>query len=731
MPLRALHSLSLLLLTGTAVAADWSMCPLPETASLAPAPAASQAEAAGVPASTRLTAERAELVKNGVSELQGGVLIERGSRRLRTERALYDDRDATATIPGALEYRDAGVALRAGGAELGLEADSARFRDSEFRLFEEHARGSAGLLVRTPDNQTLMEDVRYTTCPPGENDWLLDAGELRLNHDEGLGYGRNVLVRFMYLPLFYTPWISFPIDDRRRTGLLAPMVGNTALSGYEFGLPFYWNMAPNYDATLTPRWMSERGTQLQTEFRYLTGTSNGRLYTEYLADDRQFGASRYRYDWTHASSLPADFRLSARVSGVSDDRYFEDFGESLTVISTTVQQPRMLSLSRSGDWYRFNTQFLDYQSLVPGTEPYAKLPAVSFEATHYDLLDGLTLKLDTELVDFRRDGSIEGLRADLLPRAELRFGSPGWFVTPGLGYRHTEYRLEWPDGSALELSRGLPLYSLDAGLTLERDAGKGLLQTLEPRLFYLRVPFEDQAQIPRFDTSEPDLSFSQLFSTNRFIGPDRQGDADQLSLALSSRLLDTASGRELLGAGLGRIRYFEPRRVQLSPTAPPDTADWSGYIAELRFQPDEQWSLTSSVEWDPDTRRTQRASHQLQFRPGDYSVYNLGYRLRGEDFEQADLSFAWPVTDRLSLVGRWYYSLAEDQPLEYFGGFEYESCCWIARLVSRKYVYNRQGDTTDTLLLQIELKGLGAVGRKADEFLEDGILGYGPDDYDY
>lgn len=721
---------------------DWSACPiLPATADAA-SNEATAANPALPPGTLDIHADAARLIEEGVSELSGNVTLQKNRRHLQADKIYYNQTDNSARIPVPLEYEDNELNITSESAQVQLDSDKGRFSDAEFTLKKDHARGKAGLLLRTGKDETRLKDVFYTTCPPGDTDWHLSASQLRLDHAEGLGYGRNVWVSFMHVPLFYTPWLSFPIDDRRRTGLLPPTIGNSDLSGFEFSLPFYWNIAPNLDDTFTPRWLSERGVQLQNEFRYLFGrdyTSEGSLYTEYLADDDKTGTDRYHFQWRHRSQLPADFRLTANVNGVSDEQYFEDFGDSLSVISRAVTQPRSLSLSRTGPWYTFSTRFLGYQILEPGTEPYFKLPAISFNAEQYYLPGSpgtLKLSLESELVNFQHDEKVSGLRADLLPRAQWQFGSAGWFVTPGVGYRYTEYQLEQTDGTALDLSREAPIYTLDTGLFLERDAlgwltKGGLIQTLEPRLFYLNVPFRQQDAIPRFDTSAPDFTFARLFSTNRFIGPDRLGDANQASLALTSRLLDPATGRELLAASIGRIRFFEPRQVQLTPSMTPDVRDWSGYIAEVRLQPSDKWSFRGSVEWDPEIRQTLRSSYQIQYRPGDYSVYNLGYRLRDGEFEQVDASFAWPVTDRLSLVGRWYYSLSEDRPLAYFGGLEYESCCWVVRLVSRKYIYNRAGDTTDTLFLQLELKGLGAVGRKADEFLENGILGYGPEDYDY
>lgn len=720
------------LLPAAASAADdarWAVCGIPAETVIPAEPAPMPP-----PGVTDIQADQARLVQDGVSVLQGNVVVRRDGKQIESDSLRYDQTNDTVTLPDTLRLKDETLQLDAAGGEFHLKSGEGAFHDAQFELPAQHARGAAERLETTGQDETRLQGVTYTTCPPGDEDWLLHAGRLRLDHAEGLGYGRNVWISFMHVPLFYTPWLSFPLDDRRRSGILPPTLGNTARSGFEFQLPYYWNIAPQLDATFTPRYMSDRGTQLLSQFRFLTENSNGELNVDYLPDDQLYNDSRYRYDYRQINNLPADFRLSTSIRGISDDAYFEDLGENLRVISRSTHQPRQMVLSNNGDWYRFNAQVLGYQIvdplLSPGSYPYYKLPAITFNADGYDWPLGLEAHWDSEIVNFQQDDRVSGLRADFKPVLELPLGGAGWFVTPRAGYRFTSYQLEQPDGSPLDLERSAPITSLDAGLFLERPAGENWLQTLEPRLYYLNVPYRDQSAIPRFDTSEPDLSFYQLFSDNRFIGPDRLGDANQVTAALTTRLLDTTDGRELFAASLGRIRYFEDRRVQLSPATPDETRDFSGIITELRFTPDPRWSLSGTAEWDEETRHFLRSGVQFQYRPGDNSVYNLGYRLRRGEFEQVDASFAWPITRRISLYGRWYHDLTADTTLETFGGLQYESCCWIVRLVSRRFIYNRAGDTTRTLFLQLELKGLGSVGRQADDFLRDGIYGYGIREFD-
>lgn len=704
----------------------WALCPMPPM----PAPVAPEAPAKGV---TDITSDTATLVKQGLSHFSGDVVLRRNNQIINADSLDYDSQSGAIHIPNQSLIYQPDFQLRSDSAAYNADSAEGHFQGAEFRMPPQHARGTAAELWRHGSRETLLKGVQYTTCPPGNADWMLDADSLRLEHQEGMGYAHGVLLKFMHVPLFYTPYLSFPIDNQRRTGILPPTLGSSGRTGFEFELPVYINLAPNYDWTLTPRYMSKRGIQLKNEFRLMTESSELTLNADVLHNDQKTGTSRSYYRLRDATALPADFRATLDYQKVSDIDYFQDLGSSLHNVSRTYL-PRHASLTQSGDWYDFSSQVVEYQiidpDLSPASHPYRKLPALNFDIWQPNYASPLDWQWGNSLVNFQQSDRVSGWRLDSKPVLSLPFRRPGGFVVPSVAFRHTQYQLQQPDGSSLDINRNTPIYSLDTGLVFERDAGNNLIQTLEPRLYYLNVPYRDQSAIPRFDTNQPDFTFAQLFSDNRFSGTDRQGDADQLSVALSSRLLARDDGRELLGLGVGQIRYFADRRVQLRPTDPPETQRKSGLITEVRTQPTDALSAAFTAEYDPYTRKIVRDNLRFQYRPAEKSVYNVGYSFRRGQLEQTDVSLAWPVTDHWRLVGRWYYSTLDKKTLESLAGLEYESCCWILRAVTRKYIYNRDGDTTNSFFLQLELKGLGSVGKHADDLLSDGIKGYGPDPLD-
>lgn len=713
--------------TGGETPDPWALCPMPPlTPSAQPAPT-------GTDKTTDITADEANLVKDGISHFSGNVVLRQKDQVIEAGSLDYDSRSGAIHLPNQSLIYQPEFQLRSDSADYNADTAEGHFSGAEFRMPTQHARGTAAELWRHGPSESLLKGVQYTTCPPGNADWMLDADSLRLDHDDGMGYAHGVLLKFMHVPLFYTPYLSFPIDDRRRTGLLPPTLGQSGRTGFEFELPVYLNLAPDYDWTLTPRYMSKRGFQFKNEFRLLTESSNASLEADVLPHDQQTGSSRSYYRVLDTTRLPADFRASLDYQKVSDTDYFQDLGSSLHNVSRTFL-PRHADLVNGGDWYEFSSQILEYQIIDPDLNtsryPYRKLPALDFNAWQPDYSSPLDWQWTNSLVNFQQSGHVSGWRLDTKPSMSLPFNRPGGFVVPTVAFRHTQYQLQQPDGSGLDVTRDMPIYSVDAGLIFERNAGTDLIQTLEPRLYYLNVPYREQDAIPRFDTDLPDFTFARMFADNRFTGIDRQGDANQLSAALSSRLLSRDDGRELLGLGVGQIRYFEDRRVRLDPGQPPLTRDKSGVIAELRTQPTDTISAAITAEYEPYTRKILRDHVRFQYRPAEKSVYNVGYSFRRGQLEQTDLSFAWPVTEHWRLVGRWYYSTLDKKTLESLAGLEYESCCWTVRAVTRKYIYNRNGDTTNSFFLQLELKGLGSVGKHADDLLSDGITGYGPDPLD-
>lgn len=711
--------LSLVLLAAGARAAD--LCPVPP-----PPPAELPAPQPIEDTRIHLDAKKTETKADGSAVLEGDVRAVQGPRAFRADRIEFDRTAGTVRAQGHLIYRDPRITLAGSRADVDMTSDVGRFADVDFLFNDRLGRGHADELRMVDAKRAELDGVQFTGCPGGDDSWLFDADSMQIDRGTGLGSAEDVLVRFKGVPLFYTPKLTFPVDDRRLTGLLPPQVGGSKRHGTELELPWYWNIAPEQDATIVFHPMSKRGLMLQNEYRYLGDGYGGSVELDALANDAVTGEARGRGRIRHRSELTPAWTFDLDLAAVSDPTYFEDFGSSL-VATSQVFLPRRMDLISSGLHYAFRARLLDYQTTDPTLtatdEPYGKLPQLALVAATEQGRYGVTWDLASELVRFQHDALVQGTRLDLKPRASLPLRGDGWFMTPALAWRYTQWELDSDPAYADSVSRSMPVASFDAGLLFERDTDAGNVQTLEPRIYYLRVPFRDQTGIPLFDTAIPDVRFEQLFRDNRFIGADRQGDANQLSVGLTSRLLDPSDGRTVLEGSIGQITYFDDREVTL--TAGPDTLSRSELIAQVASDLTGQLSVSATAVFEPDQSQTQRSNISVRWRPEERKRLDFSYRFRQGSVEQTDLAFVWPVADRWRVIARWNYSLLDDDSLETLGGFAYESCCWALRFGAREYIFNRTGETDRTVFLQLELKGLARVGERFEQLLERGTSNHG------
>ena len=668
---------------------------------------------------------------NPAASMSGGVLLRSGDRLAGADTASYDPELRALNLVGSVRYEGPDSLVLSDSAEFGYESGRIRFEGAEFEVGSNNARGAASVLEINQDGRIQLADVGYTTCPPESNDWIIEAGEIELNTRTGVGKARSVRLRFQGVPILYTPYLSFPITDARKSGVLTPEIGSTGRSGNELSIPYYWNIAENYDATITPRLLTDRGLQVGTEFRYLFEDSDGKLEFEYLPDDSKFDDNRHQLRFQHQTLFQSGWRNKIDFRDVSDNQYFEDLGGSLSMSSIT-----HLNRSLVFDFFSENWSLLgkiqDYQTIdsaiLPDDEPYQRLPQIYARGYWPDSVLGLTYSLDTELVYFDRDFGVTGWRFNAAQQVALPIEQPGWFVTPAVVVDHTQYDLENTQvGQDEKPSRTVPIVSLDTGLNLERlmNSAERRVQTLEPRLLYVHVPHREQSGLPVFDTIIPDLNLVQLYRKNRFLGVDRIADTDQLSIGVTSRIIDVNTGRELMSATIGQALYLSQQDVTL-PGESPTVSDSSDYIAELRFLIYDNLNFEVGHQWSGGDGGTTQSEARLQYRPQPNKILNFAYRFRRGSLEQGDLSWSWPLSQSWNFVGRYNFSFRDDAVLEQFYGLEYESCCWGLRLVSRRHISKRDGTRDSSFGLQLVLKGMTSVGTAADRLLERGILGYSP-----
>lgn len=716
---------------GTDPALDrWRLCPPPETA-----PLFDSSEVPKGGEQINLFADRAETTGDGeYYTLEGNAVILYGNQRLRADTITYNREDGAIDAQGNLRYDGPGLVVKGTRARLFPETETGTLYDIDYSLPDWHGRGNAAVVHMDGRHRQQLEQASYTTCPTGNYDWLLSARQLDLDHQEGMGAARHAKLEFKQVPILYTPYISFPIDDRRRSGLLLPTVGTTDETGFDVSIPYYWNIAPNYDATLTPRYMSDRGVMLGTEFRYLHSRNSGQFNAEYLPSDSEFdNKDRHLVTFKHSGNPFPRVETGVNASDVSDKDYFQNLGGSLLNSSRT-HLKREADVAYHGNRWTLDTRVLDFQTvdktIAVADRPYKELPRIRFNAAPRASLLGMRFRLDSEAVKFEKDNTVTGTRIDLWPRISLPVRRTAWYIDPSVSVRHTLYKLDdEAPGDPDNPDRTTPVASLDSGLFFDRELNwrsTDYVQTLEPRLFYLYVPNNNQDDIPVFDTGDYDFNFWQLFLENRFSGPDRMGDANQLAVALTTRVLDPATGVQQLSASLGNLFYFRDREVTL-PGEPVQTDNSSDIIGQITMNLGARWKARTEWQWNPGETHTNRANAILQYKAGTRQLVNLSYRFRRDVLEQTDVSILWPVGRHWHLAGRWNYSIDDRQTLDSLAGIGYESCCWGINLVARNYVNDEKGKRTTGIFLELELKGLTSIGNSIDNVLERGILGYESD----
>ena len=702
-------------------------------------------------------ADEVRVPEVGRSVLVGGVELVRDQQAVAADLLTYrPDRDI-AEAEGHIRYWDPTIFWSGRHALVEFDSDQARLVGGTYRLPGRRAHGEARTVTHNSrKDETRLTEVDYTTCEAEVPEWRLEARRMKINHDEQWGEAYHVFLNVLDVPIFYTPYITFPISDRRKSGFLPPTIGSSSDSGFDFTLPYYWNIAPEMDATFAPRLLSDRGVLLGGQYRYLMRRGDGQLDAEYLPVDSErnddarwlIGYDHQQYFAGHRGHLFIDFNR------VSDEQYIEDFGTSLALTSRRYLEQRA-DARYYGDLWNVLARFQGYQTVddtIPEiNQPYDRLPQVYFNAYTPRREGGLNLDVLTQTSYFSRSEGPVGGRIDLRPVVSVPFHTAGTFLEPRLGVEYTQYLLGELDqpatGTTAEETpnRLLPILSVDSGLLFERDLGFGgrtFLQTLEPRFFYLYIPEVDQDDLPIFDTGQYTVSFAQLFRENRFSGPDRVGDTNQISLGLTSRFIDRDTGFEHLRASIGQSYYLADREVLL-PNPSMDDVDRvddrvSDVVGELVARFTNGLSGRADVIFNPNDTSFDLGLLGLRYLPDPSTIVNAEYRIRrdirgiGETgIEQTDVSLRLPVTRALSVVGRWIYSLDGNETLEAAVGLEYESCCYAVRTVARRFLNQDSSATAEDdteldnqIFVQLELKGLAGFGRSTTSFLKRSIPGY-------
>jgi LPS-assembly protein len=699
--------------------------------------AAFSAQAEETPGTTTVQAEQIEGVGKGELQARGNVQIDSDGRRIEADwvKLFQDSGELQAGDNTRLSEQQ--NVLSGGALRLNETSRTGELATPTFRLGSgpRQGRGDAVKLLFDGPGKYKLQQARFTTCSVGEDDWFVRAGQLELDYSRNLGIARNGSIEFKGVPFLYSPYIDFSLDGSRKSGFLAPSFNLTGSGGVDVTLPYYWNIAPNMDATIAPRLIAQRGLLLNNEFRYLGERFGGELRAEAIHRDRDFGASRSAFSWQHKQQLFEGLSGEVDLQKASDDRYFVDFGDRIAVASQTFL-PRQAALNYTIPGLSMSLLVQRYQTLQdsanPVTEPYARLPQLSFNYNaplpapyRFEMSgEGSVFKHGSQAVaNSMARTQLDGRRSILYPSVSLPLERSWGFITPRIGAHLSRYALS--DGR--ELKRELPVFSLDSGLYFDKDTewfGNTLVQSLEPRAYYVRIPYKDQSAFPNFDSGVADFNFAQMFSENQYTGGDRVNDANQLTLALTSRLFTQDSGEERARFALGQRFYFDPQRVTLTETARSEDVTASDLIASVGGRPHDDWWLDASWQYDQQAHSSRKTAFNLRYQPLPGSSLNLGYRFdKRNDIKQADISAQWPLTRKINAVARYNWSIPDRRALETLAGLEYNGGCWVFRAVNQRFV-TTANETSRTFFLQLELNDLGKIGSNPLQTLKDSIPGY-------
>lgn len=730
-------------------AGEWALC-APSTLPPPPSPDLETATIAGNSASLR---------DDGVSVVVGDVVLRTPQRTIVSDQMEYDAEAGRAIAHGRVAIRERDVFLEGSRLEADFETGETVLEDATFNHPGSHGRGDAKR-IENDLRRTVITGGSFTTCDPGSNAWRLEAESLELDHESGTGTARNARLSFFGFPLLYTPWITFPIDSDRKSGFLTPTFESADNTGSSLTLPYYLNLAPNYDATLRPRLTTRRGEVLGAQFRFLTEGGGGTIEAEAVPDDRITGDSRSLVSFRHRYRPTPGLQTRVQYARVSDIDYLRDLDTGTGVANTDFLR-QFAEVAYEVPGLRFELGVENYQILknTPAhLDPYRISPRVALESRfpERNWNPNIDFRGEAARFDHHTDMVATGTRFDLRPSVHVPLRSSFGYLIPRATLHFTGYDFDEAAGDLPDsLSRTVPSFSVDGGLYFDHDVTVGerrFTQTLEPRLFYLRVPYRDQDRLPLFDAGSFSFGYDHMFRENRFSGTDRIGDANRLTLALDSRLLD--GGHEIFAARFGTMHHFRDRRVRLCTTADPapevltrcgdgggpETLDPSRsiWIAALRAHPHDAFTVGGTVEHDGSGSRYRAVSLDFRYHPSPERIVNIGYRRFPRETvssgevqewvrdatESVTLSAHHDLGPNVRVLGSASYALDEDTTTELYTGLEFDTCCWSARVIGQRYLAAGRTDHESSVVLQLELKGLTGIGRGVDRSRIRPVPGY-------
>jgi LPS-assembly protein len=679
--------------------------------------------------------------------LQGDTKIIRGNEIIKGELTNFLQLENRARLSGNVQYNADGIEVKAPYAEYNTRESRTDFISPEYKFSALNISGKARYGIRLKNKNMYLKNSTYTTCDLLNPDWNLISKSTNLDFEKGVGTGKDVFITVRGMPVFYSPYMQFSLDEQRKTGFLVPDFSGSWVKGPDVITPFYWNIAENMDMLIEPSYIQERGSKISSHFRYLNENYEGSFFLSYLDDDSEYkkasknlrgNSNRYNFYLRHKQTFANNVKIDLLYDKYSDKDFFDDFGSGITRSSTSYKT-RHAKLNYSFNGWDIDSKFLGYQvfdkNVNLSSQPYDILPEINV-GKRWDK-DLINFDLRSSLTQWDHASKVDGTRADIQIGFDKTFNMRGLTIKPRLKVQHTSYDLDnQTDGFTSTPSKTIPIFTLDNQLTLSKQIkNTKIAHQIKPRIFYLYSGEENQDDIPIFDTGLNDFSYAQLFRDNTYSGLDRNNNTNQMTFSLSSSFYDLDEYRNIFTASIGRILYFEDRNISINNDTS-YTKSNSKIVGELEYNPSENMSLISTFLYDTNggNDKTEKNIHTFQYRGKGNNILNASYRYRKNDIEQGDVSFAWAINNHLNILGRWNYDFKnniygkDSGDIETLAGLEYESCCWKARLVQRKYKIDAETYEKD-IQFQIMLKGFTDVGTPLGDLISDSIKGYMDKDY--
>ena len=691
---------------------------------------------------------------------QGNAVLRKGDVVIKADHLEYQQLTDVAKASGHVRINRAGNVYEGPLMELRVDAFEGFFTQPSYQFLRNAAHGQADRVDFLDDQRAVIHNATFTTCPrvPGPSwmpDWILRASNISLDNEEDVGTAQGALLSFKGMPLLPVPYLSFPLSDKRKSGLLPPTLGVDNVNGTEVSVPYYWNIAPNRDATVTPTLMSKRGVSLDGEFRYLEANYSGSANLAWMPSDLLRNSNRWGLNLNHQARVLSDWTangaaLNLSLNRVSDDNYWRDFTRSYGSLTQRLLANDATLTWSQGAWAN-SVRTLKWQTLqdatAPITPPYDRLPQI---ATRYNSnsANGLTVTLDADYTRFQSTSSLTGQpnaeRSFSLLQASRVFQSPAGYITPKVQLHASNYQFDAPlVNGALNAARLVPTLSLDAGVVFERDTqlfDRSLRQTLEPRAFYVNTPYREQNFLPNYDSGANDFNLATIYAENAFVGNDRISDSNLLTLGVTSRFLETNSGAEVARIGVAQRLRFRDQNVTL-PGTPAAQDRISDLLLGGSINWDRRWGFDGTVQFNPKTEQSVRSTLGARYNPGDYRTITAAYRFQRDASEQLDLGWQWSLSDpwgrrgqnppvgQVPSEGRWYsvgrvnYSMNESKLVDSVFGFEYDAGCWLGRMVLER-LQTSSSTANQRIMFQLEFVGFSRLGISPLKSLKDNIPNY-------